>query len=162
MLSACKLLHNLTASKLLFLQSNDPIEQLHVLRNYRLACDIGRGGVLLAVARSEFLERFDFSGQYCRLLMFLGLPYQYIQAPQYQQMLAFEKQVWAKSDYLMNSQVCQYCEYLTAKIGSQHEKGVVIYADERFARNIYQQQIVNREIEVGEIGVEREIGRFMV
>ena len=43
----------------------------------RRACDIGRGGLLMCVARGRIAEGVDFSGHYGRCGVMIGLPFQY-------------------------------------------------------------------------------------
>ena len=59
-LNLIKQLTNLTSSKLLFIQSQDGVEEDFVVDNFKIAVQIGRGGVFFCT-QSKFLDQFDFS-----------------------------------------------------------------------------------------------------
>ncbi|CAL6067193.1 TFIIH_basal transcription factor complex helicase subunit [Hexamita inflata] len=161
MLQVCKLLTSLTAQKLLFIDSNDPIEQTHIQDNFKLACDIGRGAVLCVVANSKFTQQLDFRKNYCRLLIIIGIPYNYIQSAQTQADLFYQKACLINVEKYQLQQAKQTVEYLTDKVGSELDRGVVIYADERFSI-LFQNETTQNKVLIGEMGVERDVGKFMV
>ncbi len=51
---------DLINTKYIFIEKKDPTETEESLRNYRKACDIGRGGIFLAIARGKIAEGIDF------------------------------------------------------------------------------------------------------
>lgn len=68
------MLSELLAYKLIFVETPDAVETSLAIENFRLACDNGRGGVLLAVARGKVSEGVDFDHNYGRaviLVLFL-------------------------------------------------------------------------------------------
>ena len=47
------MIEQLIEFKYIFIEKKDPTETEESLRNYRKACDIGRGGIFLAIARGK-------------------------------------------------------------------------------------------------------------
>lgn len=47
-------------NKYIFIEKKDPVETEDSLKKYRRACDIGRGGIFLAIARGKIAEGIDF------------------------------------------------------------------------------------------------------
>jgi DNA excision repair protein ERCC-2 len=70
------MLQELLKYKLIFIETPDAAETSHALENYRLACDNGRGAVLLSVARGKVSEGVDFDHNYGRAVVLFGIPYQ--------------------------------------------------------------------------------------
>lgn len=70
------LLQDLLKYKLIFIETPDAAETSYALENYRLACNNGRGAVLLAVARGKISEGVDFDHHYGRAVILFGIPYQ--------------------------------------------------------------------------------------
>lgn len=56
----CGVIKKLIESKYVFLEKKDPIETEENLRQYRKACDSGRGAIFLAIARGKIAEGIDF------------------------------------------------------------------------------------------------------
>ena len=63
-------------NKLIFIETKDQEETVISLRNYKLACDNGRGAVFFAVARGKVAEGIEFSGHYGRCVVIFGIPFQ--------------------------------------------------------------------------------------
>lgn len=74
------LLNELRKLKLLFVETQDPIEASLAIQNYKAACDSGRGAILLSVARGRAAEGIDFDGQYGRAVILFGVPFQYTES----------------------------------------------------------------------------------
>jgi len=72
------LLQELLKYKLIFIETPDAAETSYALENYRLACNNGRGAVLLSVARGKVSEGVDFDHHYGRAVILFGIPYQVI------------------------------------------------------------------------------------
>ena len=53
------------------------VESSLALRNFRHACDAGRGAIFMSVARGKVAEGVNFEGHYGRAVVMLGVPYQY-------------------------------------------------------------------------------------
>lgn len=88
-LNNCKLLTNLTARKVLLVQTSDITEQQRLLQLFELAVKTGRGCVLFAVAGSRFIQGLDF--QYSRLIIVIGAIFPCIQNPFVKQILVYEQ-----------------------------------------------------------------------
>lgn len=76
----CNTLNDLRKLKLVFVETQDPIEASLAIKNYRAACDSGRGAILLSVARGRAAEGIDFDGQYGRAVILFGVPFQYTES----------------------------------------------------------------------------------
>lgn len=85
------LLQALLQHKLVFIETRNSRETAIALRNFQIACDSGRGAVLLSVARGKVSEGVDFGHHYGRCVVVIGVPYQYTKAPDLLQRLAFMK-----------------------------------------------------------------------
>jgi DNA excision repair protein ERCC-2 len=70
------MLQELLNYKLIFIETPDAAETSIALENYRMACDNGRGAILLSVARGKVSEGVDFDHQYGRTVILFGIPYQ--------------------------------------------------------------------------------------
>merc|ERR1711862_978421 len=66
--------------KLLFIETQDAAETSLALLNYIKACENGRGGVLLCVARGKVSEGVDFDHHLGRAVLMFGIPYVYTQS----------------------------------------------------------------------------------
>lgn len=73
-------LNELRKLKLVFVETQDPLEASLAIQNYRRACDSGRGAILLSVARGRAAEGIDFDGQYGRAVILFGVPFQYTES----------------------------------------------------------------------------------
>lgn len=71
------LLREISARKLVFIETQDVMETTLALDNFRRACDSGRGAVFLSVARGKVAEGIDFDRHYGRAVVMVGVPYQY-------------------------------------------------------------------------------------
>ncbi len=70
----------LTKRKLLFIETQDNAETSLALLNFIKACDMGRGALLLSVARGKVSEGVDFDHHLGRAVVMLGIPYVYTQS----------------------------------------------------------------------------------
>jgi DNA excision repair protein ERCC-2 len=75
------LLNEILKYKLIFIETPDALESSLALENYRSACDNGRGGVILSVARGKISEGIDFDHNYGRAVIMFGIPYLYTESP---------------------------------------------------------------------------------
>lgn len=70
-------LKNIMEYKLVFFETKDAIETSCALNNYRRACDSGRGGIFLSIARGKVAEGINFDGHYGRCVVICGIPFLY-------------------------------------------------------------------------------------
>ena len=71
------LLTEILKNKLIFIETPGAYETSVALENYRIACDNGRGAILISVARGKVSEGIDFDHHYGRAVILFGIPYQY-------------------------------------------------------------------------------------
>jgi len=73
------------------------------MQHFRKACDIGRGGVFLSVARGKVAEGIDFNNHYGRCVIIFGLPFQYTKCRILNQRLEYLKtnKAISKEDFLV-------------------------------------------------------------
>jgi DNA excision repair protein ERCC-2 len=62
--------------KALYIETKDVALTSVSLQHYKNACDIGRGGIFLSIARGKIAEGIDFEGHYGRCVLMLGFPVQ--------------------------------------------------------------------------------------
>ena len=72
---AIGLLSELTKQKLIFIETKSITETEAALSNFRTACDVGRGGLFMSIARGKVAEGIDFDGHYGRAVVIFGVPY---------------------------------------------------------------------------------------
>lgn len=63
--------------KLIFIETRDIVETSLALESFKRACDSGRGGVFLSIARGKVSEGIDFDHHYGRAVVLFGIPFQY-------------------------------------------------------------------------------------
>lgn len=61
--------------KLIFIETKDVVETSLALNNYRRACDSGRGGIFLSIARGKVAEGVNFDSHYGRCVVICGIPF---------------------------------------------------------------------------------------
>ena len=72
---AIGILAELTKEKLVFVETKSISETEAAMANYRHACDVGRGGLFMSIARGKVAEGVDFDGHYGRAVVVFGVPY---------------------------------------------------------------------------------------
>lgn len=104
----CNILNDLRKLKLVFVETQDPIEASLAIQNYRRACDSGRGAILLSVARGRAAEGIDFDGQYGRAVILFGVPFQYTESRVLKARLQFlsERYQIQEDDFLIFDVCC--------------------------------------------------------
>tara|TARA_B110000305_G_scaffold158100_1_gene174833 strand:- start:77 stop:361 length:285 start_codon:yes stop_codon:yes gene_type:complete len=75
-----KILNKLTEKKLVFIETKDVMETSIALTNFKKACDCGKGGLFLSVARGKVSEGINFDRHYGRAVVLFGVPFQYTQS----------------------------------------------------------------------------------
>lgn len=131
------LLSAIVAIKLVFLETQDPIETCIALKNYRDACDSGRGAILFCVARGKVSEGIDFEHHYGRSVILMGIPFQYTESRVLQTRLEFlsEKYSIKEGDFLTFDAMRQAAQCLGRVLRGKSDYGLMILADKRFARS---------------------------
>ncbi|KAI0565199.1 DNA helicase [Gracilaria domingensis] len=130
------LLDEIRRLKLLFVETQDPVEASLAIKNYKDACDSGRGAILLSVARGRAAEGIDFDGQYGRAVILFGVPFQYTESRVLKARLRFlaEKYQIQEDDFLVFDAMRQAAQCAGRVIRNKNDYGIVIFADKRFTR----------------------------
>jgi DNA excision repair protein ERCC-2 len=129
-------LAELTAHKLVFVETQDVVETTLALDNFRRACDAGRGAVFLSVARGKVAEGIDFDRHYGRCVVVLGVPYQYTLSRTLRARLEYLRAAFQirEADYLAFDAVRQAAQCVGRVIRSKADYGLMVFADKRYQR----------------------------
>jgi len=129
-------LTRLAKQRPVFFETEDVVETTIALANYRIACDQGRGGIFISVARGKVSEGIDFDRHYGRCVILCGIPYQNY----------LSRRLRARLEYLQQTHGIQEQEFLTFDamraaaqcvgrvIRSKMDYGIMVFADYRYAR----------------------------
>jgi DNA excision repair protein ERCC-2 len=120
--------------KLVFIETPDMVESSLALRNFRHACDAGRGAIFMSVARGKVAEGVNFEGHYGRAVVMLGVPYQYTQSKTLRARLESTREKFRirEADFLAFDAVRQASQCLGRVIRSKSDYGLMILADVRY------------------------------
>eukprot|EP00930_Biecheleria_cincta_P069750 TRINITY_DN57455_c0_g1_i1.p1 TRINITY_DN57455_c0_g1~~TRINITY_DN57455_c0_g1_i1.p1 ORF type:complete len:836 (-),score=161.87 TRINITY_DN57455_c0_g1_i1:48-2555(-) len=123
--------------KLLFIETKDVVATTYALNLYRKACDSGQGAVFLSVARGKVAEGIDFDRHYGRCVVLFGVPFQYTLSRELRARLEFLKEHYQikESEFLNFDAMRQASQCLGRVIRSKRDYGVMIFADQRYARS---------------------------
>ncbi|WVN90469.1 uncharacterized protein L203_105705 [Cryptococcus depauperatus CBS 7841] len=118
--------------KLLFVETPDAMETSIALRNYREACNNGRGAVLLSVARGKVSEGIDFD----QAVVMFGIPYQYTESRILKARLEFlrDNHRIRENDYLTFDAMRHAAQCVGRVLRGKTDWGLMVFADKRFAR----------------------------
>jgi len=130
-------LEQIEAHKLLFIETKDIVATTLSLGSFRRACDSGRGAVFFSIARGKVAEGIDFDRHYGRLVLLIGVPFQYTLSHVLRARLAYmrdhyhiREQDFLTFDALRNSSQC-----VGRVIRSKRDYGVMVFGDMRYARS---------------------------
>ncbi|KAH9386906.1 DNA excision repair protein ERCC-2 [Nematocida major] len=120
--------------KLIFVEPFDHEETERALAGYKRACDSGRGGIMLSVARGKVSEGIDFSGCYGRAVLVLGVPFQYTESPRLKKRLEFLADEFGirESEFLSFDAMRQTAQCIGRVLRSNSDYGMAVLADRRF------------------------------
>lgn len=123
--------------KLLFIETKDVVATTYALNLYRQACDSGQGAVFLSVARGKVAEGIDFDRHYGRCVILFGVPFQYTLSRELRARLEFLRENYQikEAEFLNFDAMRQASQCLGRVIRSKRDYGVMIFADQRYARN---------------------------
>lgn len=119
--------------KLVFIETPDNLECTLALKNYRKACDCGRGAIFMCVARGKVAEGIDFDRHYGRCVIVLGVPFQYTESRVLRARLEFLRtnlQI-SEGDFLSFDAVRQAAQCIGRVIRSKTDYGIMVFADKR-------------------------------
>ncbi|KAJ6229969.1 general transcription and DNA repair factor iih helicase subunit xpd [Anaeramoeba flamelloides] len=122
--------------KLLFIETQDPIETSTALQNYKYSCDCGRAAVLFCVARGKVSEGVDFDNHYGRCIILFGVPYPYTEDTVIKARMLYylDKFEINETDFLNFDAMRISAQCAGRVLRSKDDYGVVIFADNRFNR----------------------------
>mmetsp|Transcript_15446 Transcript_15446/g.27960 ORF Transcript_15446/g.27960 Transcript_15446/m.27960 type:complete len:704 (-) Transcript_15446:3656-5767(-) len=125
------LLNRLLEYKLVFFQSHDPKETQLALHNFRLACDTGRGAILII----EGLSPMKFPGHYARCLVVFGVPFQNTLSRLIKARLNYlkEQKQLDERDFLNFDSMRQATRCASSALRQYKDFAVLVFADKRFA-----------------------------
>ena len=131
-----KVIDQLLKHKLVFIETPDSVETSLALRNYQMACENGRGALLLSVARGKVSEGVDFDFHYGRCVVMLGVPYVYTQSRLLRARLDFLRQECCirEADFLTFDAVRQAAQCIGRALRGKSDYGVMVLADKRYSR----------------------------
>eukprot|EP01048_Picozoa_sp_COSAG05_P018601 COSAG05_NODE_2747_length_2692_cov_3.072889_4_plen_186_part_01 len=123
--------------KLIFIETPDMVESSLALRNFRRACDSGRGAVFMSVARGKVAEGVNFEGHYGRAVVMMGVPYQFTKSKTLMARLEFTREKFRirETDFLSFDAVRQASQCLGRVIRSKNDYGLMILADFRYDKS---------------------------
>ncbi|GJD05996.1 TFIIH basal transcription factor complex helicase XPD subunit [Galdieria sulphuraria] len=129
-------LDELQAMKLLFIETSDGAESSLALRNFRTACDIGRGAIFLSVARGKAAEGIDFDHHYGRCVLLFGMPFQYTESRELKARLRYLRERFQimENDFLVFDAMRQAAQCAGRVIRNKSDYGIMVFADRRYAR----------------------------
>ncbi|TNJ30386.1 TFIIH basal transcription factor complex helicase subunit [Giardia muris] len=127
-------LSEISAHKLVFFETPDPVETLHALEAYRRACDGGRGALFFAIARGRLSEGIDFRGHHARLVIVIGVPFLYSGSPFVHLKLHYLQMKYGVSvqDYLRFDAGRVVAQCIGRVMRGPNDYAAIILADERF------------------------------
>jgi len=122
--------------KLLFIETQDAAETSLALLNYIKACENGRGGVLLAVARGKVSEGVDFDHHLGRAVLMFGIPYVYTQSRILKARLEYLRDQFQirENDFLTFDAMRHAAQCIGRVLRGKTDYGIMILADKRFGR----------------------------
>ncbi|XP_044730901.1 general transcription and DNA repair factor IIH helicase subunit XPD [Chrysoperla carnea] len=131
------IIDNLQRYKLLFIETQDAAETSLVLTYYKKACDLGRGGLLLSVARGKVSEGVDFDHHLGRAVLMFGIPYVYTQSRILRARLEYLRDQFQikESDFLTFDAMRHAAQCVGRAIRGKTDYGIMIFADKRFSRS---------------------------
>uniref|UniRef100_A0A023F3L9 General transcription and DNA repair factor IIH helicase subunit XPD n=1 Tax=Triatoma infestans TaxID=30076 RepID=A0A023F3L9_TRIIF len=127
---------SLQRKKLLFIETQDAAETSLALFNYIKACEIGRGAVLLSVARGKVSEGVDFDHHLGRAVLMFGIPYVYTQSRILRARLDYLRDNFQirENDFLTFDAMRHAAQCVGRAIRGKTDYGIMIFADKRFGR----------------------------
>jgi DNA excision repair protein ERCC-2 len=122
--------------KLVFVETPDVVATTYALGLFRQACDSGQGAVFLSVARGKVAEGIDFDRHYGRCVALLGVPFQYTLSRELRARLQFLREQYQirESEFLNFDAMRQASQCVGRVIRSKKDYGVMVFADQRYAR----------------------------
>lgn len=121
--------------KVILVETPSAQETSLALETYRTACSNGRGAVFLCLARGKVPEGIDFSRQYGRCVLCIGVPF-HPESRILKARLEFLRQTYhiREDDFLSFDAMRHATQCLGRVIRGKDDYGVMVLADRRFER----------------------------
>uniref|UniRef100_A0AAF5DG82 General transcription and DNA repair factor IIH helicase subunit XPD n=1 Tax=Strongyloides stercoralis TaxID=6248 RepID=A0AAF5DG82_STRER len=132
-----RIIDELVKYKLLFIETQDPLETAAAHRHYQHACDRGRGAVFFCVARGKVSEGIDFMDHYGRAVVMLGIPYVNTESRVLRARLEFLRDQYnvRENDFLTFDALRHAAQCAGRVLRGKSDYGIMIFADKRYVRN---------------------------
>jgi DNA excision repair protein ERCC-2 len=130
-------LEQIEAHKLLFIETKDIVATTLSLDSFRRACDSGRGAMFFSIARGKVAEGIDFDRHYGRLVVLIGVPFQYTLSHVLRARLGYMRDNYhiREQDFLTFDALRNSAQCVGRVIRSKRDYGVMVFADARYARH---------------------------
>jgi DNA excision repair protein ERCC-2 len=132
------ILEKVSKHKLVFVETKDQVETSMALSNFQKACDCGRGGVFLSIARGKVAEGIDFDRHYGRCVVLLGVPFQNPKSKVLIERLTFMRNKFnvLEADFLTFDAMRQAAQCVGRVIRSKMDYGIMVFADRRYNKQV--------------------------
>jgi len=137
------ILRQVSNYKLLFIETKDVVETTLALDNFRRACECGRGGVFLSVARGKVAEGIDFDRHLGRAVLMFGVPFQYTKSLTLKARLDFLHTRFQinEADFITFDAMRQASQCAGRVFRSKTDYGLMIFADSRYNQESKRQKL---------------------
>jgi DNA excision repair protein ERCC-2 len=127
-------INEVAKNKLVFIESPDYRETELALKNYKKACENGRGAIMFCVARGKVSEGVDFEDGYGRCVAIIGVPFQYTESIRLKKRLDFLRNEYNINEYefLTFDAMRHAAQCLGRVLRNKQDYGLMILADQRF------------------------------
>ncbi|ORD95121.1 RAD3 XPD subfam [Enterospora canceri] len=127
-------IEEITANKAIFTETQNIQETAMAIGKYKEACDSGRGGILLCVARGITSDGIEFAGGYGRCAVVFGVPFLSTNCVILNEKLKFleESRGINETEFLTFDAMRQTAQSLSQIIRSPFDYGLVVLADTKF------------------------------
>jgi len=156
--SESNIIEEIMENKLVFIETPGFKETDLALKNYRKACDSGRGAILFSVARGKISEGVDFEHGYGRAVVMLGIPFMYSESVRLKERLKYMKLEYGikEYDFLVFDAMRHTAQCLGRVLRNKTDYGLMIMADCRFgmpSKMLKLPKWIQDRIEKGNIGL---------
>lgn len=128
------IIENFLKHKLLFIETKDQQQTTLALQNYKFACERGRGGIFLCVARGKVAEGVDFKNYLGRCALVIGIPFQYTKSRALICRTEFLEKHYGvtQKQFVVFDAMKQTAQCLGRVVRGKMDYGIMVLADRRF------------------------------
>jgi len=130
------ILDSIMKSKLMFIETPSVQETAIAMRNYRKACDSGRGAIFFSIARGKVAEGVDFDGHYGRVVVMFGVPFMNTESQILKERLIYLQNRYniRDGDFLTFDALRHASQCIGRVIRHKNDYGIMVLADKRYNR----------------------------